>query len=73
MQLHRLRFTVRHIMFAVAIIALTIASYRWLIRAPVELVELAPQPLSASTDHDIFDIVLGDLLDSDFPVIPETD
>ncbi len=52
-------------MIAVASIALAIAGYRWLYGPSVELVELAPQPLSASVDHDIFDIVVADLLDNE--------
>jgi hypothetical protein len=59
---YRMRFTVRRIMIAVACIALAIGGFLWVTRQVVEVVELAPQPLSASTDHDLFDIVLGDLI-----------
>jgi hypothetical protein len=56
------RFTVRRLMVAVAVIALSIGCLLWMIRATVERVELAPQPTWASIDHDIFDLVLADLL-----------
>ncbi len=64
MQLHRLRFSVQRMLIAVALITLAVAGYRWAMLPPVELVALAPQPTSASTDHDIFDIVLADLLNN---------
>jgi hypothetical protein len=49
-------------MFAVASVALATATFLWIVRPPAERLELAPQPRSASTDHDIFDVVLLDLI-----------
>ena len=43
---------------------MSIAGYRWMVRPPVIFVELATQPQSADTDHDLFDIVLSDLIDN---------
>ena len=64
MQLHHLHFSVQRMLIAVALIALAVAGYRWAMLPPVELIALAPQPTSANTDHDIFDIVLADLLNN---------
>jgi hypothetical protein len=50
-------------MVAVAAVALAFGGLLWLIRP--EPVELAPQPSRVSVDHDIFDVVLLDLLDNE--------
>src|SRR5262245_37120931 len=64
MPLPRLRFTVRWMMIVVAAAALAVASYVWVVRPPYKRLEPAPQPALVSTDHDIFDIVLTDLIDN---------
>lgn len=64
MRLSRVRFTVRRLMVMAAVIALMIAVYLWVVRPPVIPVEFATQPRSANTDHDLFDIVLTDLIDN---------
>jgi hypothetical protein len=63
----RLRFSVRTMIVAVAIAAVSIGclvgflrSEGWL-RRPIEL---APPPRWANTDHDIFDIALTDLIEN---------
>lgn len=64
----RSRFSVRQMIVGVGIAAVLTAclvglfrSVGWL-RTPIEL---APPPLRANTDHDLFDIVLSDLIAND--------
>jgi hypothetical protein len=52
------------IMATVAGVGLLMVLVLWWSRGPLIIVEPAPQPQSASVDHEIFDIVLTDLLDN---------
>jgi hypothetical protein len=49
-------------MLVVATIALGLGGYLWAFRPPMIVVEPAPPPRSASPDHEIFDVVLLDLI-----------
>jgi hypothetical protein len=49
-------------MIAVAVVASFLGIVSWKVRGPVVFLEAAPPPTSANTDHDIFDIVLTDLI-----------
>jgi hypothetical protein len=51
-------------MLAVAFIALVIALCVWVLRPPLVIVELARPPKSINPDHDIFDLVLADLIEN---------
>ena len=64
MRLPRVRFTVRWLMLAVAFIALKMALWIWVLRPPLVIVELARPPESINPDHDIFDLVLADLIEN---------
>ena len=52
-------------MVALAIVSLLIAGIVGMFRGPVVIVEVALPPESSNTDHDIFDIVLTDLIDNE--------
>lgn len=64
MSLSSFRFSVRLLMLLVASVALVIGGFLWLVQLGAVREELAPQPLSASVDHEILDIVLGDLINN---------
>jgi hypothetical protein len=64
-RLARLRFTLGHLMAAVAIVSVALGGYLWMTKPPKIEVRRAPQPLRANVDHEIFDIVLSDLLVDD--------
>lgn len=63
MRLPRMRFTMRRMMVAVAAVASVLGFLSWVVREPAVFVEPAP-PRWANTDHDIYDIVLADLIDN---------
>ena len=57
----------RGLMSVIALIAILIAVYCWVFRAELLVVEPAAPPRQASTDYDLFDIVLLELIEnSDF-------
>lgn len=58
----RLQFTVRRMMVLVAIVALGLGFVAWKVRGPMVIVEPAPLPRWANPDHEIYDIVLLDLI-----------
>ncbi len=57
--------TVRRMMVAVAVCGFAIACYVWIMLPAFVFVGPAPPPESASPDHEIFDIVLLDLIDNE--------
>src|ERR1700737_4457534 len=61
----RLRFTIRRLMIAVAVVSLILGGYFWMARPRTIELRMAPQPLRANVDHEIFDIVLTELLAND--------
>jgi hypothetical protein len=62
--LRRVQFTVRRIMIAVAILAIILGVLCWAFReAPVFVVAATP-PSRVNADHDVFDIVLADLIEN---------
>jgi hypothetical protein len=61
----RLRFTIRRLMIAVAVVSVVLGGYFWMARPRTIELKMAPQSLRASVDHEIFDIVLTDLLAND--------
>ncbi len=63
MQLPRVRFPLWAMMAAVAAIGLLMGLGIWWFAAPIIFVEPAPQPRSVSVDHEIYDVVLTDLLE----------
>jgi hypothetical protein len=65
MQLPHVQFRLWKLMVAVAILALLIAGIVEVSRGPVVIVEVAPPPESSNPDHDIFDVVLSDLIDNE--------
>jgi hypothetical protein len=60
----RVRFRLWSLMLAVAFAALVIAGFVLAFRDPVVVVERAPAPRWANIDHEIFDIVLTDLIEN---------
>jgi hypothetical protein len=65
MQRPRLQFTVRRAMLPVAIVAVMTACLVGLFRSVgPKPIELAPEPRRANTDHDLFDVVLSDIVDN---------
>jgi hypothetical protein len=64
MRLPGLRFTMRRMMIAVAAVASILGFLSSVVREPVVFVEPAPPPRWVNTDHDIYDIVLADLIDN---------
>jgi hypothetical protein len=70
----RLRFTIRRLMIAVAVVSLILGGILWMTRTIGVEVRIAPQPLRANVDHEIFDIVLTDLLsNNEFYASPDKD
>jgi hypothetical protein len=63
MRLSRLRFTVRRLMIVVAAVASVLGFVTWMFREPAVIVEPAEPPRWANTDHELFNIVLADLID----------
>jgi hypothetical protein len=51
-------------MIAVAAVASVFGFVSWVVRGPVAFVEPAPPPRWANADHEIYDIVLADLIDN---------
>jgi hypothetical protein len=49
-------------MIAVAVVSLILGGYLWMTKPRSVELRRAPQPLRANVDHEIFDIVLSDLL-----------
>jgi hypothetical protein len=64
MKLPRVQFTVRRMMVIVAIVGLGAGVICWKVRGPTVFVEPAPLPRWANPDHEIYDIVLSDLIDN---------
>ncbi len=64
MRLPRPRFTLRRMMAAIALVAVLVACCLWTLRPPADRLELAPSPDRANTDHDLFDILLTDLIEN---------
>lgn len=64
MRVPGVRFTVRGMMLAVACVASALGFAAWMFREPVVPVVIAPPPTRANPDHEIFDLVLADLIDN---------
>jgi hypothetical protein len=64
MKLLFLRFTLRWMMIAVAAVASVYRFLSWVVREPAVFVEPARLPRWVDADHDIYDIVLADLIDN---------
>jgi hypothetical protein len=52
-------------MIAVAVISVILGGYFWTARPRTIELRMAPQPLRANVNHEVFDIVLTDLLVND--------
>jgi hypothetical protein len=61
-----LRFTIRRLMITVAVVSVILGGILWMVRPLIVEVRIAPQPLRANVDHEIFDIVLTDMGSSEF-------
>jgi hypothetical protein len=61
----RLRFTIRRLMIAVAVVSVILGGYFWMARPRTVELRMAPLPFRANVDHEVFDIVLTDLLVND--------
>ncbi|MGC8640747.1 MAG: hypothetical protein ACP5XB_12825 [Isosphaeraceae bacterium] len=70
MQLPRVRFPLRVMMAVVAAIGLLMGLGLWWLRGPLIVVEPAPQPRSASVDHEIYDVSFQMLVDMSFLTFP---
>jgi hypothetical protein len=64
MKLPWLRFTLWRMMIAVAAVASVFGFLSWVVREPLVFVEPARPPRWPNADHDIYDIVLADLIDN---------
>jgi hypothetical protein len=64
MRWSRVRFTVRRLMAAVAVVALVFGGLLWASRPRHVRLETASPPRRSNPDHDIFDLVLADLIEN---------
>ncbi len=62
MQGSRVRLTVRRMMVIVVGVAIGLGAFLWMVRKPTFILEPEAPPRWANPDHEIYDMVLSDLI-----------